>query len=76
LKAKYQHYGNDCIIYDQVICEDNIVVTVQTIRGCCIDAEPQTTVTVCLTNSEARRGFVLLCDKLEKNGYECVYKEC
>lgn len=75
MKAKYQHYGNECIIYDQVICEDNIVVTVRSYRSGWFDAEPETTVKVCLTNSEAKRIFFNFCSKFEKENYECVCKE-
>lgn len=75
MKAKYKHYGNDCIIYDQVICEDNVVVTVRSYYGSWCNLEPQTTTRVCHTNSEARRIFHQLCTKLEKEN-ECVYKEC
>lgn len=75
MKAKYQHYGNDCIIYDQVICEDNVVVTVRSYRGGWCSDEPVTTTKVCLTNAEARRIFFEACRRLEKERYECVYKE-
>lgn len=75
MKAKYQHYGNDCIIYDQVICEDNIVVTVRSYRATWGNDDPITDVTVYLTNAEARRRFFLICDKFEGWKYECVYKE-
>ena len=72
MKAKYQHYGNDCIIYDQVICEDNVVVTVRSYRSGWFNAEPETTTKVCLTNAEARRMFYNLCDRFDKK-YELVY---
>ena len=75
MKAKYKHYGNECIIYDQVICEDNIVVTVRSYICGWSDAKPETTTKVCPTNSEARRIFYLLCEALEKENYECVYRE-
>lgn len=75
MKAKYQHYGNECIIYDQVICVDNIVVTVRTYYGSWCKDEPETEVKVCLTNAEARRAFWHICQRLEKEGHECVYKE-
>lgn len=74
MKAKYEHYGNDCIIYDQVICEDNVVVTVRSWRGWGPD-EPETKTKVCLTNAEARRLFHSYCTKFENEGYDCVYKE-
>ena len=75
MKAKYQHEGNECIIYEQVICEDNIVVTTRTYRSSWFNAEPETTVKVCPTNSEARRIFFNICDKFERKRYDCVYKE-
>ena len=75
MKAKYKHYGNDCIIYDQVICVDNIVVAVRTYVSGWFDAEPETATKVCLTNSEAKRMFYNLCSKFEKEHYDCEYKE-
>lgn len=76
MKAKYKHYGSDCMIYDQVICEDNIVVTARTYASSWFDAEPETTVKLCLTNAEARRLFYSTCSQLEEDRhYVCVYKE-
>lgn len=75
MKAKYKHYGNECIIYDQVICVDNIVVTVRTYQISWANAKPETTTTVHLTNAEARSVFYHMCQRLEKEGYECIYKE-
>ena len=75
MKAKYQHAGNECLIYDQVICEDNIVVTVRSYYGSWCDVEPQAVTKVCLTNAEARRMFYLICDQFEKQHFECLYKE-
>ena len=74
MKAKYQHYGNECIIYDQVICEDNVVTTVRSYRSGWFDASPETEVKVCITNSEARRLFFNICDKFEKELYDCIYR--
>lgn len=74
MKAKYRHEGNDCLIYDQVICVDNIFVAVRTYYGW-FDAEPEITTKVCLTNAEARRMFYNACVQLEKNGYHCEYNE-
>jgi hypothetical protein len=74
MKAKYQHYGNDCIVYDQVVCEDNIVVLVRSYKSSWFDAKPEIETKVCLTNSEARRLFHGYCGKFEKADYECVYK--
>ena len=75
MKAKYKHYGNDCIIYDQIVCEDNIVVTVRDWKGGWCDIKPETKTKVCLTNAEARRLFYAFCDECEKQHYDCEYKE-
>lgn len=75
MKAKYQHYGSECIIYDQVICVDNVVVTVRSYASGWFDAEPETETKVCLTNAEARRLFSNTCNKFENQNYECIYKE-
>lgn len=75
MKAKYKHYGNECIIYDQVICEDNVVVTVRSYRSSWFNVEPETTTKVCLTNAEARRMFFNICKKFEKERYDCEYRE-
>lgn len=76
MKAKYKHYGNECIIYDQIICEDNIVVSVRSYDCSWSDAEPDIRTKVCPTNSEARQMFFNFCKKCEKERYECMYKEC
>lgn len=75
MKAKYRSYGNECLIYDQVICEDNIVVTVRTYQASWFTAEPETEVKVCITNAEARHAFWHICEGFEKKKYECIYKE-
>lgn len=75
MKAKYKHYGNDCIIYDQVICVDNIFVTVRSFQGSWFDTSPIDTTKVCLTNAEARHMFYNTCAGFEKQNYECIYKE-
>ena len=75
MKAKYMRYGNDCIIYDQVVCEDNIVTIVQSYEGNWFDAEPKITTKVCLTNAEARRMFFHFCDKFAKRCDRCIYQE-
>lgn len=75
MKAKYKHEGNDCLIYDQVICIDNIVVTVRSYYGSWCRIEPDVTTKVCVTNAEAKRIFAYYCDKFEKENYECIYKE-
>ena len=74
MKAKYQHEGNECLIFDQVICEDNIVVTVRSYRSGWFDAEPEITTKVCQTNAEARQAFLHICEKFEKDCM-CIYKE-
>ena len=75
MKAKYQHTGNDCLIYNQVICVDNIVVMVESYYGAWFDDEPKVKTKVCLTNAEARRIFYNTCAEFEKAKHECIYKE-
>lgn len=75
MKAKYCHMDNDCLIYDQVICEDNIVTTVRTYCAVWFSKKPETKTKVCLTNAEARHMFFEYCNKLEKDHYKCIYKE-
>ena len=74
MKAKYKHYGNECIIYDVVYCDDNVVTTVRSYTSGWFDAEPETKIKVCLTNAEARRLFYSYCDKYEKEKYDCEYR--
>lgn len=75
MKAKYSHYGNECIIYDQIFVEDNLVVTIRSYQGRYVPTEPDTETKVYLTNAEARRLFYAFCDKCEKEHYDCEYKE-
>lgn len=75
MKAKYKHYGNDCIIYNQIICVDNIVIEAESYISGWFDTTPKSNTKVCLTNSEARRIFYSLCQKYEKQKYDCEYKE-
>jgi hypothetical protein len=75
MKAKYKHYGNECIIYDAVYCDDNVVTTVRSYICGWSNAQPETTVKVYPTNSEARRMFFNICKKFEKERYDCEYKE-
>jgi len=74
MKAKYKHYGNDCIIYNQIICDDNVVVTIETFDGW-FGKKNNTETKVCLTNAEARRMFYAFCHKCEKEHYDCEYRE-
>lgn len=75
MKAKYMRYGNDCIIYNQVICEDNLVVVVESYECSWTDAEPKTITKICLTNAEARRAFFQFCDKFQEKCDRCLYQE-
>lgn len=75
MKAKYKHYGNDCIIYNEVICVDNIIVEVESYISGWFDTTPKSNTKVFLTNSEARRVFRSLCKKYENQKYDCEYKE-
>jgi hypothetical protein len=75
MKAKYKHYGNECIIYDQVICEDNMVITIRSYISCWFNNEPETETTMCSTNEEAKKLFNKICKKYEKEKYDCEYQE-
>lgn len=75
MKAKYKHYGNDCIIYDQVICEDNVVIAIRTYSGWMGNETDEPLVKVCYTNEDAKEFFEEICEELEKEKYECEYKE-
>ena len=73
MKAKYMHYGTDCIIYDQVICEDNIFVKVKSWKGSWAIEKPQVETKICLTNAEARRLFYAFCKECKDSNYSCEY---
>lgn len=75
MKAKYYHYGTDCIIYDQAICEDNIFVQIKSWRGSWAIEKPEVETKVCITNAEARRLFHYFCQNCKDNGYACEYVE-
>ena len=75
MRAKYRHIGNDCIIYNQVICEDNIVVEVESYAIGWGNPQPKTDVRLCPTNAEARRIFCSLCNKYDNEKYHCEYME-
>lgn len=75
MKAKYKHYGNECIIYNQVICEDNIVVQVETYDISWAVATPKSKVVVCESAEKAINLYNTLCDKLQYKKYECEYRE-
>ena len=75
MKAKYRYFGNDCIIYYQIICVDNIFVSVTLYQSSWSNTPPNAEVKVCLTNAEARRMYFNACVEFEKRNYECVYRE-
>lgn len=66
MKAKYKHYGNECIIYNQVICEDNIVTEIQSYIIGWADGKPKTNVIVCDNEQKAINLYNTLCDKLQQ----------
>ena len=71
MKAKYKHYGNDCIIYNQIICEDNILTEVEIFDGW-FGKDSNTKTTVCTTSEEAKRKSNKLCKQLDKY-CDCEY---
>ena len=75
MKAKYKHYGNDCIIYNQVICEDNIVTTVESYVISWADDTPQTKTIVCESGKKAINLYNTLCNKLQHRKYDCEYRD-
>lgn len=75
MKAKYRHDGMGCIIYDQVICEDNIVVAVRYFDISWRDISPSHKIKICSTNAEAKEFFNEICEEFEKEHYDCEYKE-
>lgn len=75
MKAKYKYNGTYGTHYEQVYCMDNVFVAVTTYEGSTFKGEAETRTEVCLTNAEARHMFFEYCNKLEKNGYKCIYKE-
>lgn len=75
MKAKYKHYGNECVIYNQVICEDNVVVEIESYIISWADDTPQTETTLCGDEKEAVALYNKLCKALEGRGYTCEYKD-
>lgn len=75
MKAKYKHYGNECIIYNQVICEDNIVVQVDSYSSTWGSNTPVTKVVVCADEEKAINLYNTICDKLQHKKYECEYRD-
>lgn len=73
MKAKYMHYGNDCIIYNQVICEDNIVVEVEYCKGWGSET-PKTKTIVCDNEQKAINLYNTLCNKLQSKKYQKEYR--
>ncbi len=75
MKAKYRLLRTWDVRYEQVYCFDNIFLVVVTHEGSWKQDDPAPRVEVCLTNAEARHMFFECCNKLEKDHYECIYKE-
>ena len=80
MKAKYKHYGNDCIIHIKILCIDNVVVktVAKYIKGYSsiwYANQSEKIKNVFLTNAEARRYFLILCKLYESKKYDCEYKE-
>lgn len=67
MRATYKHFGNDCIIYDEAICEDNIFVRVRSYCGTWCSDKPEVIAKVCTTKDEAKQLFFDFCDEFEKH---------
>ena len=74
MKAKYYHYGTDCIIYETALCFENVFVTIWTYKGYFGENTSHET-EVCSTNAEARKLFHAFCKDCKDNNYTCEYVE-
>lgn len=73
MKAKYLHENGNNTEY--IICIDNLVVQISSIKVYSADFEPESHTEHFPTNAEARRVYHALCNRLETNNYTLEYKE-
>lgn len=64
--ARYLKYGNYCLLYQTVVLEDNIIITINREKGGWYDKEPRVSTKVYDTRLEAKTAFKQLCKELEK----------
>lgn len=63
--ARYLKYGNNCLLYQTVVLEDNIIITINREKGGWYDKEPRVSTKVYDTRLEAKTAFKQLCKELE-----------
>lgn len=64
--ARYLKYGNDCLLYQTLVLEDNIIVTINREKGGWCDKEPRVSAKIYDAQLEAETAFKQLCKELEK----------
>lgn len=64
--VRYFKYGNDCLLYQTIILEDTIIITINREKGGWCDKEPKASIKVYETHLEAKAAFKQLCNELKK----------
>lgn len=64
--ARYLKYGNHCLLYQTVVLEDNIIITINREKGGWWPMPPRVSTKVYDTRLEAKTAFKQLCKELEK----------
>ena len=62
--ARYLKYGNHCLLYQTVVLEDNIIITINREKGGWCDKTPRVSTKVYDTRLEAKTAFKQLCNEL------------
>ena len=75
MKAKYKHCGNYGIIYNYIICVDDIVMEVESYAFTQAYGTPQTKTTVLDNKHKAIEYYNKKCDLLEFRGYGKEYRD-
>lgn len=63
--ARYLKYGNHCLLYQTVVLEDNIIITINREKGGWWPMPPRVSTKVYDTRLEAKTAFKHLCNELE-----------
>ena len=71
MRAKYKKFGNDCVIYVRIICDENVFIKITSYSGWS-ELSPEIVTKVYDTNKEARIMFYNTCDECAKSGYERI----
>lgn len=62
--ARYLKYGNHCLLYQTIILEDNIIITINREKGGWWPMSPRVSTKVYDTRLEAKTAFKQLCNEL------------